>query len=162
MSTDNKPTTPKTAEEVRALLVQKRTELNLSQAKIAKQIGFNNSSFISEIERGGRKIPIKKKDLFAQAYQLSEETLEPIIAGKKRLVSGVKRGEKISKEDLNIDVLPLIKILATSKKEKVTVLELREFIKIYTALRKSTNGLSLEAQEILVCALRTPAGPPAN
>ncbi len=57
---------------VGALLKAKRFEQEKSQRDIAKQVGFPNPTFLSAIESGTCKIPIKKFHLLLKAYGLSK------------------------------------------------------------------------------------------
>lgn len=150
MNTNNEPTQPKTADEVRALLVQKRKKLNLTQFGVAKLVNESSSANISNIENGKRGIPKEKVALFAKAYQLTEETLATVVTKRGRI-----RG-RADNDTLNLDVLPFIKKIATSNREKLTVAELKELINGYAALQKSVEDLAPELRDLLLGTLEPP------
>lgn len=138
MSANNEAIPQKTAEEVRNLLVQKRTSLNLTQKQIGEKIGCCDT-IISFVETGHRSIAQKQVDEFAKAYHLPVETLQP-------LVSPSKLGGHI----LDFDVLPLIKKIAASKRETLTVAELDTLIKGYCALQKNLENITPELRDLLL------------
>lgn len=56
--------------DVGGLLAEQRRKLGLTQADIAKPMGFTNVNFVSMLESGSSKIPMNKVDMLVKAYQL--------------------------------------------------------------------------------------------
>ncbi len=155
MDNNEKSTLPKTPDEVRAFLVQQRIKINLTQRNIADAIGCG-TSLISNIENGTNSISRKRLPGFASAYKISEDTLKLLVLSGK---SGRRIGsnKKIAVSDEHTDILPLIKVLATSDRKNLLVSEMHTLIDGFVKIQTGMQGLSTEMQEMLFKTLHAPA-----
>lgn len=87
------------------MILQRRTELNMSQEELARKVGYKDRSSIARIESGERDIRQKKVVEFADALQTTpaklmgyddEQKTAPTEAGLKGCVSKI-----IIKKDLS-------------------------------------------------------------
>ena len=61
------------------LLTSRRKELSLTQAELARRIGYKNSNFISMLESGASIIPLEKTSAIATALELEAKSLAAML-----------------------------------------------------------------------------------
>jgi len=65
-------------------LREKREHKGLTQAQVAIQLGYGSPQFISNIERGVSRVPIKSLKYFIDLYGLATNEVIEILLDEKR------------------------------------------------------------------------------
>ena len=65
-------------------LRQKRELKGLTQAQVASQLGYGSPQFISNIERGVSRVPVKSLKSFIDLYGLQVEEVIELLIDEKR------------------------------------------------------------------------------
>jgi transcriptional regulator with XRE-family HTH domain len=65
-------------------LREKREQKGLTQAQVALQLGYGSPQFISNIERGVSRVPVKSLRYFIQLYGLGINEVIELILDEKR------------------------------------------------------------------------------
>ena len=66
-------------------LREKREMKGLTQAQVAQRLGYGSTQFISNIERGISRVPIKSLRQFIEVYDLRPDDVIDILLEEKRL-----------------------------------------------------------------------------
>ncbi|PIS12155.1 MAG: XRE family transcriptional regulator [Bdellovibrio sp. CG10_big_fil_rev_8_21_14_0_10_47_8] len=65
-------------------LKQKREQQGLTQAQVADKLGYGSPQFISNIERGISRVPLRSLKLFINVYDLKPDEVIDILLEEKR------------------------------------------------------------------------------
>jgi len=65
-------------------LREKREHKGLTQAQVALQLGYGSPQFISNIERGVSRVPVKSLKYFIDLYGLQTDEVIEILLDEKR------------------------------------------------------------------------------
>jgi transcriptional regulator with XRE-family HTH domain len=65
-------------------LREKREQKGLTQAQVALQLGYGSPQFISNIERGVSRVPVKSLKYFIDLYGLQTNEVIDILLDEKR------------------------------------------------------------------------------
>ncbi len=65
-------------------LRQKREFKGLTQAQVATRLGYGSPQFISNIERGVSRVPVKSLRSFIELYELNIEEVIDLLLEEKR------------------------------------------------------------------------------
>jgi transcriptional regulator with XRE-family HTH domain len=65
-------------------LRQKRELKGFTQAQVAIKLGFGSPQFISNIERGVSRVPLKSLRAFIELYEIPKEEIIEILMDEKR------------------------------------------------------------------------------
>lgn len=65
-------------------LRQKRELKGFTQAQVAVKLGYGSPQFISNIERGVSRVPLKSLKSFIELYEISKEEIIEILLDEKR------------------------------------------------------------------------------
>ncbi len=65
-------------------LREKRESKGLTQAQVAVQLGYGSPQFISNIERGVSRVPLKSLKNFINLYELQANEVIEVILDEKR------------------------------------------------------------------------------
>lgn len=65
-------------------LREKRELKGLTQAQVASQLGYGSPQFISNIERGVSRVPVKSLKYFIDLYHLEADELIDLLLEEKR------------------------------------------------------------------------------
>ena len=65
-------------------LREKREQKGLTQAQVALQLGYGSPQFISNIERGVSRVPVKSLKYFIDLYGLKTNEVIDILLDEKR------------------------------------------------------------------------------
>ncbi len=65
-------------------LREKREQKGLTQAQVANKLGYGSPQFISNIERGISRVPVKSLKYFISVYDLRPEDVIDILLEEKR------------------------------------------------------------------------------
>ena len=68
-----------TFKQIGTLLRKQRESLGLNQDFVSEKLGYKNSQFISNIERGLANVPLKKISDFAKILKMPESTLRDAV-----------------------------------------------------------------------------------
>ncbi len=106
-----------TSQEIGSVLSRQRKRVGLSQADIAKAMGYVNINFISMLEAGKSKIPVNRIDDLVDAYQMNPEFILVVLYSQypeylATIIRMAKRIPKIFKEviansDIEIEAIYL-------------------------------------------------------
>lgn len=66
-------------------LREKRELKGLTQAQVASQLGYGSPQFISNIERGVSRVPVKSLKYFIDLYNLQADEVVDLLLEEKRL-----------------------------------------------------------------------------
>ncbi len=65
-------------------LREKREKIGLTQAQVATKLGYGSPQFISNIERGVSRVPVKSLKAFIGIYSLQKEEVIGILLDEKK------------------------------------------------------------------------------
>lgn len=65
-------------------LKEKREAKGMTQAQVAEKLGYGSPQFISNIERGISRVPIKSLKSFMEVYELNAEQVIDLLLEEKR------------------------------------------------------------------------------
>ncbi len=65
-------------------LKEKREAKGLTQAQVAEKLGYGSPQFISNIERGISRVPLKSLKSFMQVYDLDPEQIIDLLLEEKK------------------------------------------------------------------------------
>ncbi len=65
-------------------LREKRETIGLTQAQVATQLGYGSPQFISNIERGVSRVPVKSLKAFIGIYALQKDEVIDILLEEKK------------------------------------------------------------------------------
>ena len=65
-------------------LREKRETIGLTQAQVATQLGYGSPQFISNIERGVSRVPVKSLKAFIGIYALQKDEVIEILLEEKK------------------------------------------------------------------------------
>ncbi|MEZ0393063.1 MAG: helix-turn-helix domain-containing protein [Pseudobdellovibrionaceae bacterium] len=65
-------------------LREKREAKGLTQAQVALKLGYGSPQFISNIERGVSKVPLKSLRLFIDLYEIACEEIIDLLLEERR------------------------------------------------------------------------------
>lgn len=65
-------------------LRQKREQKGFTQAQVASKLGYGSPQFISNIERGVSRVPVKSLKSFIELYELQMEEVIDMLLEEKR------------------------------------------------------------------------------
>ena len=65
-------------------LRHKREEKGFTQAQVAQKLGYGSPQFISNIERGISRVPVKSLKYFIALYELRRDDLVDLLLDEKR------------------------------------------------------------------------------
>lgn len=65
-------------------LKEKRESKGLTQAQVAEKLGYGSPQFISNIERGISRVPLKSLKSFMQVYDLDPEQIIELLLQEKK------------------------------------------------------------------------------
>lgn len=65
-------------------LREKRESKGLTQAQVATQLGYGSPQFISNIERGVSRVPVKSLKYFIDLYSLRPDEVIDLLLEEKR------------------------------------------------------------------------------
>ena len=65
-------------------LRQKRESKGLTQAQVATQLGYGSPQFISNIERGVSRVPVKSLRSFISLYDLQVDEVIELLLNERR------------------------------------------------------------------------------
>lgn len=85
-------------------LREKRESKGLTQAQVAMQLGYGSPQFISNIERGVSRVPLKSLKNFISLYNLQASEVIEVILDEKRdqLKTQLESSDSESKEQVQI------------------------------------------------------------
>lgn len=66
-------------------LREKREQKGLTQAQVAEKLGYGSPQFISNIERGISRVPLKSLRYFIDVYDLRPDDVIDLLLEEKRI-----------------------------------------------------------------------------
>lgn len=104
-------------QDIGEIIRKRRLELGMTQAELAKKVGYTSKVAVTMIENGNNSIPLSKVELFAEALQTTTRELlkfddVPNLTDKQKLL--VSLCFDISDKDIDV----AIRVLTALKGEK--------------------------------------------
>ncbi len=100
----------------------RREQINMTQASLARNLGYDNAQIISNIERGVSAIPQKRIPDFAEALKS-----DPVELNFRVLSSSIKDQGTSKASDLALKYFPILQALESAENQKKD--EILSFVK---------------------------------